>query len=79
MIDPNLPMRVKMKTKMACDVTALMLYSIDALPEDEVVSLANHVSRCVRCRKRLTDRDEFKAAIMALHAPDQARQTEPRA
>jgi hypothetical protein len=54
-----------MKTKTGCDVTALMLYSIDALPEDEVVSLANHVVRCRRCRKQLTDRDEFKAAIIA--------------
>lgn len=48
---------------MACDVTALMLYSIDALAEAEVVSLAAHVEECMSCRKRLTDRDEFRAAV----------------
>jgi hypothetical protein len=49
---------------MTCNVTALVLYSIDALSEAEVVSLANHVERCGSCRKRLTDREELKAAII---------------
>lgn len=50
---------------MACDVTALMLYSIDALGETEVVKLAHHVTGCSRCQKRLTDRNEFRAAVIA--------------
>lgn len=54
---------------MACDITALMLYSIDALAEPEVVSLANHVAGCRTCRKRLTDREELRAAILAACGP----------
>ena len=54
---------------MACDITALMLYSIDALAEPEVVSLANHVAGCRTCRKRLTDREELRAAILAVLRP----------
>ena len=58
---------------MACDVTALILYSVDALAEDEVVRLANHVTWCASCRNRLTNRAEFRAAVLACVTPPNAR------
>lgn len=61
-------------TTMACDIRALVLYSIDALAEREVVSLANHVARCRTCRERLTDREELKAAILDSCGPRREKQ-----
>ena len=55
---------------MTCDVTTLVLYSIDALSEAEVVSLADHVDRCVSCRKRLIDREELRAAVIEAYSGD---------
>ena len=60
---------------MACDIAALMLYSIDALAESEIVSLAEHVASCHTCRKRLTDREELRAAILATCRPSGTQPT----
>ena len=63
---------------MACDIAALMLYSIDALPEAEVASLADHVVRCRVCKKRLTNREEMKQAIIAACRGGAAERTPPK-
>jgi hypothetical protein len=49
---------------MKCDLTALILYSFDALDEVEVIELANHVARCRSCRTRLTDRQQLIDAVI---------------